>query len=380
MGRYSLFKSIAVTGVISLSMLLAACANDAEKNTRPVPQTHGERPNEIHGKSIKETLTIGAIGDILIHDLVYEDAKTADGYNFNPMFEPVKELLQAPDILTANQESLVGGTELGITSYPSFNSPFELSEAVMNAGVDVVSTANNHSLDKGYRGVEKQIAYFERIGLPYVGTAVSQEGRDKITVLEKNGIRLAFLSYTYGTNGIPIPQGKEFSVNLIDKELMKKDIAKARRESDVVIASMHWGNEYQRFPTEEQKDLAKWLSNEGVDIIFGSHPHVLQPMEWIERQDGKKTFVVYSLGNFISAQLRDYKDIGGLVTLEITKTVSDKGSSIELANPSFHPTFVYRKNGRDFRVVPMEKTGAYGIQNPEQMTTETIEHMTQWLR
>ncbi|RHW42149.1 CapA family protein [Neobacillus notoginsengisoli] len=380
MKEYPLFKTIAVIGALSLTTLLAACTNGSETESRPVPKSHADRPFEVQGKSIKESLTIGAIGDILIHDLVYEDAKSSDGYNFNPMFEPVKDLLQAPDILTANQESLVGGTELGISSYPSFNSPFELSEAVINSGVDIVSTANNHSLDKGYRGVEKQIAYFEKISLPYVGTAVSQEGRDKVTVLKKNGIRLAFLSYTYGTNGIPIPQGKAFSVNLIDRELMKKDIAKARQESDVVIASMHWGNEYQRYPTDEQKDLAKFLAGEGVDIIFGSHPHVLQPMEWIERSDGKKTFVVYSLGNFISAQVRDYKDIGGLVTLEITKTISEKGTTVELANPSFHPTFVYRKNGRNFRVVPMEKTGAYGISTPEQMTLETIEHMTQWLR
>ncbi|OCA90698.1 capsular biosynthesis protein [Bacillus sp. FJAT-27225] len=379
MKKPPVIKLFATIGTILLSAsLISGCSNEPE--AWPEPQPHQERPYEVQAKTFQSTMTLGAIGDILIHDRVYEDAKKANGYDFKPMFEPVKEILQSPDILTANQESLVGGEALGITSYPSFNSPFELSEAVMDAGVDIVSTANNHSLDKGYRGVEAQIAYFNKIGLPFVGTATSQEARDKIITMEKNGITLAFLSYTYGTNGIPIPKGKEFSVNLIDRELMKNDIARAKKESDAVVVSIHWGNEYQRYPSDEQKDIAKFLAESGADIIFGSHPHVLQPMEWIEGQNGKKAFVIYSLGNFISAQIGNYKDIGGMVTLQVTKTIDENGSRIELAKPDFYPTFVYRKNNRNFRVVPMEKTGAYGIANPEEMTAQTMAHMTQWLR
>ncbi|WP_043930708.1 CapA family protein [Bacillus sp. EB01] len=379
MMKSPIFKRIAAMGTVLFSVsLFSGCAN--EQQARPEPQPHQERSYEVQAKTFESKMTLGAIGDILIHDLVYEDAKKAEGYDFKPMFKPVKDMLSTPDILTANQESLVGGEELGITSYPSFNSPFELSEAVMDAGVDIVSTANNHSLDKGYRGVEAQIAYFKKIGLPFVGTATSQEARDKIVTMEKNGITLAFLSYTYGTNGIPIPEGKEFSVNLIDRDLMKGDIARAKKVSDAVVVSIHWGNEYQRYPVDEQKNLAQFLADSGADIIFGSHPHVLQPMEWIDGPNGKKTFVIYSLGNFISAQLRDYKDIGGMVTIEITKKIDENGSHIALAKPDFSPTFVYRKNGRNFRVVPMEKTDAYGIANPEEMTAETMAHMTQWLR
>ncbi len=377
--EFRLYRKIAAAGIISI-LLLSACSNDSKPETRPAPQPHKERQYVGGGKKLVETATIGAIGDILIHDLVYEDAKTAKGYDFHPMFEPVNGMLHAPDILTANQESLVGGTGLGISSYPSFNSPFELSDAVMDAGVDIVSTANNHSLDKGFRGVETQIAHFKKIGLPFTGTAESQESRNRIVLLTRNGIRLAFLSYTYGTNGIPIPAGKEYAVNLIDKDLMKKDIARARKDSDAVVVSIHWGNEYQRFPSEVQKNLAKFLAGEGVDIIFGSHPHVLQPMEWIKGQGGKKTFVVYSLGNFISAQIGDFKDIGGLVTLKLTKTITEKGTSVEVEDPLFYPTFVYRKNRRDFRVVPFEKAGQYAIPNAQKMNAETLNHMYQWLR
>lgn len=372
-----ILKYLAV-GIITV-LLLTACSSQ-QQETLPSPKFHKERQYAGAPKEIVETATIGAIGDILIHDHVYNDAKTANGYDFNPMFEPVKGMLQAPDILTANQESLVGGTELGISSFPSFNSPFELSDAVMKAGVDIVSTANNHALDKGFRGIEAEISHFNRIGLPFTGTSANKESRDKITLVTKNGIRLAFLAYTYGTNGIPIPQGKEFAVNLIDRELMKKDIAKAKKESDAVVVSVHWGNEYQRFPTEAQKSLAVFMADQGVDIIFGSHPHVLQPMEWIKRKDGKRTFVVYSLGNFLSAQIGDYKDIGGLVTLKLTKKVNDKGTSVEVSSPSFQPTFVYRKNRRNFRVIPIEKAGQYGVANAQKMQAETLGHMYQWLK
>ncbi|WP_053366713.1 CapA family protein [Bacillus sp. FJAT-27245] len=378
MKEFPITKKLIVVG-LGLVLLSTACSQPETKE-KPAPTLHKIRQYSEAPKELIETATIGAIGDILIHDHVYNDAKTGNGYNFKPMLEPVKGMLQAPDILIANQESLVGGIDLGISSYPSFNSPFELSDAVMNAGVDIVSTANNHSLDKGFRGVEAQISHFNNIGLPFTGTAISKEGREKITVLKKNGIRLAFLSYTYGTNGIPIPQGKDFAVNLIDRELMKKDIAKAKTNSDAVVVSVHWGNEYQRFPTDGQKSLAAFMADQGVDIIFGSHPHVLQPMEWIQRKDGKRTFVVYSLGNFLSAQIGDYKDIGGLVTLKLTKRVNEKGTTVEVASPSFQPTFVYRKNRRDFRVIPLEKARQYGVADPQKMQAETLRHMNQWLR
>ncbi|MFK9093732.1 CapA family protein [Bacillus salipaludis] len=344
------------------------------------PKGHKPRPSINVNREIKEKITIGAIGDILIHSPVYLDAFNGAGYNFDPMFEPVKPLLEMPDVVTANQESMLGGLDLGLSGYPKFNSPYEVADALVHSGVDIVSTANNHTLDRGEKGIQSETAYLESIGLPHVGSSLDEKDRQKLRIIKKNGITIAYLAYTYGTNGIPVPKGKDYLVNLIDREIMKDEIHRAKKEADVVVMSIHWGNEYQRIPTNEQKDLANFLANEGVDIIFGSHPHVLQPMEWIQTTDGRKTFVIYSLGNFISAQLGDYKDIGGLATIEITKLVSEQGNTIELSNPIFYPTFVTNQKYHHFRVVPLEHAGDYGLSNAETKYKEIQEHMNQWLR
>jgi poly-gamma-glutamate capsule biosynthesis protein CapA/YwtB (metallophosphatase superfamily) len=341
---------------------------------------HSPRLQPVMGRTLTEKLTIGAIGDILIHDTVYKDAFNGTEYNFNPIFENVKSILQSPDILTANQESMLGGIDIGVSSYPMFNSPHEVADALVHTGVDIVSLANNHTLDKGERGILSATDYLNSIGLPHVGSFLNAEDRQKLRIINKNGIKLAFLSYTYGTNGIPIPDGKDFLVNLINRDIMSEEIGRAKKEADVVIMSIHWGNEYQRIPTNEQKDLASFLANEGVDIIFGSHPHVLQPMEWIQTEDGRNSFVIYSLGNFISGQVRDYKDIGGMATVEITKQVTESGKTIEVSNPAFHPTYVTSQKSRNYQVVPLENAGSYGLQNATSKYQEIQEHMTQWLR
>ncbi|MCM2532517.1 CapA family protein [Neobacillus pocheonensis] len=341
---------------------------------------HALRHQTDMGIGLTEKITIGAIGDILIHGVVYQDALKGNRYNFDPIFENVKSLLEKPDIVTANQESLLGGIELGLSTYPLFNSPHEVADALEHTGVDIVSTANNHSLDRGEKGVDSEAAYLDKIGLPYVGSFVDEKDKEKLRIIEKNGIKIAFLSYTYGTNGIPIPAGKDFLVNLINRDLMKDEIHRAKKEADVVVMSIHWGVEYQRIPNNDQKDLANFLANEGVDVIFGSHSHVLQPMEWIKTKDGRKTFVVYSLGNFISGQTNDYKDIGGLATIDITKHISEKGESIELSNPVFDPTFVSSQSFKNYRVVPLGNAGSFGLPNADGKYKEIQAHMTQWLR
>jgi poly-gamma-glutamate capsule biosynthesis protein CapA/YwtB (metallophosphatase superfamily) len=343
-------------------------------------RVHLTKPTLEIGKELTEKITVGAVGDILMHDTVYKDAYNGIKYNFDPIFQNVNSLLEKPDILTANQESMLGGIELGVSTYPSFNSPHEVADALVHTGVDIVSTANNHTLDKGERGVDSEAHYLDSIGLPHVGSFLNEQDRHKLRILDKNGIKLAFLSYSYGTNGIPVPDGKDFLVNLINRDIMKEEIHRAKKEADVVVMSIHWGNEYQRIPTAEQKDLATFLANEGVDIIFGSHPHVLQPMEWIKNPDGRKTFVIYSLGNFISGQVRDYKDIGGLATVDITKHVSEKGNTIELTNPVFYPTYVSSQNEKNYRVVPLEKAGSFGLSNAAAKYKEIQDHMVQWLR
>lgn len=297
------------------------------------------------------TATLAAIGDVLIHDRVYEKAYVGNQkYNFNPNLANVKELIGKADITMANQESMVGGVEIGITSYPTFNSPIEIGETLKDCGVDIVSIANNHTLDKGERGVLKATDNWDLLNMPYTGGFRSQDDRDTIRTIEKNGIKFSFLAYTYGTNGIPVPKGKDYLVNLIgDGSQIKTDITEARKISDVVVVSLHFGNEYQRQPNEEQKKLVNELAEHGADIIMGHHPHVLQPATWITRSNGEKVFVAYSLGNFISGQRWDYKDIGGIMSITVEKTVTGDQKKIQLKAPSFIPTFV---NGQ-YHVSPL---------------------------
>ncbi|MCM3116342.1 CapA family protein [Neobacillus sp. MER 74] len=355
--------------------------NTTEDEQKVLPAKNLQtRSSLLVNREFTEKITIGAIGDILIHDNVYQDAFNGATYEFDPMFENVKTLLKKPDVLTANQESTIGGKTLGLGGYPRFNSPYELADALVHTGVDIVSTANNHTLDKGEKGIKSEADYLESIGLPHVGSFLDEKDRQTLRILNKNGIKIAFLSYTYGTNGIPVPNGKDFLVNLINRETMRDEIHRAKKEADVIVMSIHWGDEYHRMPNKEQKDLARFLANEGVDIIFGSHPHVLQPMEWIKTKDGRKSFVVYSLGNFISSQRNDYKDIGGLATIDITKHISGNGNSIELSNPYFYPTYVSSKRNHNFHVIPLENAGSFGLRNAKGKYTEIQDHMMKWLR
>ncbi|MEH7418899.1 CapA family protein [Neobacillus drentensis] len=351
-----------------------------EHNTY-IAQNHSLRPlfNVNRDVNLTEKITIGAVGDILIHTPIYQDAFNGAVYNFDPMFDPIKSILEKPDIVSANQESIVGGVELGLSGYPRFDSPHQVADALVHSGVDIVSTANNHALDKGEKGIRSESAYLDQIGLPHVGTFIDPMDRQRLRIINKNGIKVAFLSYTYGTNGIPIPKGKDYLVNVLNKNVMKAEIGRAKSSADVVVMSIHWGNEYQRIPSNEQKDLAQFLADAGVDVIFGSHPHVLQPMGWIKTTDGRKSFVIYSLGNFISGQRGKYKDIGGLATIDITKQINTQGSKIEISNPVFTPSYVTSQKNKSFRVVPLEKAETYGLKNAHVKYEEIQKHMYQWI-
>jgi poly-gamma-glutamate capsule biosynthesis protein CapA/YwtB (metallophosphatase superfamily) len=379
--RPFVFSIIFILGIVAIStFLLVNFYQDSRKEVIYPASSHETREVFLSGKEMTTQLSLGAIGDILIHDWVYEDAQSSSGYDFKPMFKHVKGKLQKPDLLLANQETVLGGVEMGLSSYPTFNSPQEVGDALIDAGVDIVSTANNHSLDKGEKGILRSIEYYEKVGLPYVGFFKDKQDQEKLRILHKNGVKLAFLSYSYGTNGIPVPKGKDFLVNLIDQDKMKTEIHKAKALADVVVMSIHWGNEYQRIPTEHQQLLGQFLVDEGVDIIFGHHPHVLQPMQMVKTKDQRNAFIVYSLGNFISGQMRDYKDIGGVATIKITKKVSPKGTDIELSNPEFSPTYVSNKHLTQYRVVPLQEAKAFGLKDADKQYKEIINHMTQWLR
>ena len=228
-------------------------------------------------EDIKVRMT--AIGDIMCHNSQYNDAYKNGIYDFSYVFEDIRTYIQNSDIAIGNLETTFAGVQKGYSSYPRFNTPEILAQNLKDLGIDVLSTANNHSLDMGYLGLENTIYYLDKEEILHTGTFKSEEEKNKIVVKEVNGLKIAFLSYTYGTNGIEIPIGKEYCINLIDKELIIYQLESAKKEADVICVNMHWGTEYENNPNDIQKELANFLLENGVDIILGSHPHVLQPME-----------------------------------------------------------------------------------------------------
>ncbi len=307
-------------------------------------------------------MRLTAVGDIMMHNTQITAgyrAETAD-YNFDAFFAPVQEWLSAADLTVGNLETTLAGKEKRYTGYPMFNSPDAIAEALKTAGFDLLTTANNHSLDRSEFGVIRTLEVLDGLGLAHTGTARSAEERDSILMQEVKGIKLAFLAYTYGTNGIPIPSGKPYLVNLLEPEQMEADAARAREAgADLVIVFLHFGAEYVNAPSREQRDLAEQLIGAGVDIVLGSHPHVLLPLEktTVTLPDGteREGWVIYSLGNFISGQNGLRKETGAMVSFQIHK---DFGTGrTEVTKVSYVPTWVHRytENSKTrFRVLAIE--------------------------
>lgn len=355
----------------------APTAPDGDEPVRPqAPPDGGSQPND---KEQVFHVKLAAVGDVLVHSSVYEDAKIPGGYDFQPMFEPVKPYIESADIALANEESMLGGVEIGLSDYPRFNSPYEVGDALKATGFDLVNLANNHTLDRGEQAVTNTIRHLNELGIQYTGAYLSEKDRDRLRLIEKNGISFAFLSYTYGTNGIPVPAGKPYLVNLIDLSRIRKEVAEARQKADVVVVQLHFGQEYVTMPNDEQKRVARAAVEAGAHIVIGHHPHVLQPAEWIETPDGRKSFVVYSLGNFIAAQEGNRERTGGIVQLEIEKTVKDGSAHIRLLNPSFLPTWINMTGWRRYSVVPLRSAEESQLPQADAYVREIENHMKQWM-
>lgn len=318
------------------------------------------QPNE-EEKDI--TFTMTAIGDVMCHNTQYWDAynKSTDTYDFSYVFEDIKYYTEAADITVGSLETSFAGKERGYSNYPTFNTPDALAYAVKDIGVDVLSTAGNHCLDMGFSGLSRTIDVLDDAGISHLGTYKTQEDRDTILFKDVKGAKIAFINYTYGTNGIPIPSGKPFSVNLIDKDLIKKDIESAKSQNvDVIVACMHWGTEYRTTANPEQEELAEFLFTNGVDIILGNHPHVLEQMEkrTITLADGSKKegFVIYACGNFICDQNAENTRNSIILNLTITKH-KDKKITIDDAN--YIPIYMYKNPSlsiKRMKVLDIEKT------------------------
>lgn len=291
--------------------------------------------NNNHNSEIKKEkeykISLLATGDGLIHSVIFRTYEVANGtYDFSGALTHVKDIVSKHDIAYYNQETPLGDNSLDYTGYPRFYTPGEFTTAMMNAGFNTLSLASNHSIDRGEKGVLNTLKYLKDTDFLYHGMSSSEEERNIYNIKEKNNITYTLLSYTEMTNGLSVPSGKDYLVNVYDEEQVKKDIAEVRDKVDILIVAMHWGVEYQSSPNDKQKEMAQYLADLGVDIIIGNHPHVLQPITWID-----DTLVMYSLGNFISNQYGtdDYnKLVGFMATLEITKTVKDSNTDIKIHN------------------------------------------------
>ena len=290
------------------------------------------------------------VGDALIHSSVYNDALTEDGnYDFKPMLKYVKPILKSYDLKYYNQETILGGYSLGYSSYPKFNSPVEVGDAFLNAGFNLVSLSNNHTMDKGETGVINSVNYWKsKKNVVFSGQWTSWEERNTNPVYSVNGINYAFFSYTTWTNGLETPVGKEYLNNVYSNEKAYLDISAVKDRADVIIVAMHWGEEYNLDITEEQREIANYLSSLGVNIIIGTHPHVVEPVEYINNGD---TLVIYSLGNFISGQIGLDRLTGLMMEVTIKKMVDDDDSvHISIVNPKAE--LVYTTAPPNIRVYP----------------------------
>ncbi|HKL99426.1 MAG TPA: CapA family protein, partial [Mobilitalea sp.] len=262
-----------------------------------------------------------AVGDNLIHIEVVNSGKQADGsYNFDHLYSNLAKDISAADIAVVNQETILGGATFAYSGYPSFNSPTEIGDALANVGFDVVLHATNHTMDMGLKAVENTLAFWSNYPeIKILGINGTKEDKDTIPIVTKNGIKLALLNYTYSLNGYKLPEGMPYLVNLLDKKQMTKDIIKAKELADFVIVFPHWGSEYVYEATSIQKDLTALYYELGVDLVIGTHPHVLEPVEWVETEPGHRMLVYYSLGNFMSYQKEAPRMLGGLANITISK-------------------------------------------------------------
>jgi poly-gamma-glutamate capsule biosynthesis protein CapA/YwtB (metallophosphatase superfamily) len=327
----------------------------------PVSTHYSVENSGLEEKDSLLNASIAVVGDLMCHSVQYNYSKVSkDSFDFRPVYRYVKDITSSVDLALGNLETVTAGREEGYSGYPFFNSPDEFINALSDAGFDLLITSNNHSLDKGETGVLRTIEQISQNNMGYIGTFRSQRDRDSIRIFNVNGIKLAFLSYSYGTNGIPIPQDKDYIVNIIDTLLIKRDITSAKLlKPDIIIVYYHFGVEYKRNPSSFQKTIVSKTIDYGADIILGGHPHVIQPAEYFKSVSSNldSVFVIYSMGNFISNQRWRYSDTGLILVMNFSKNNST--GEVSLKDVSFTPTWVFKgstKYGNEFVILPEDST------------------------
>ena len=333
----------AVCFLLSMMLLFSGCGAPQEVPSEPAV-----------AETVSESIRLVSVGDVLMHMPVIRDGIQEDGtYDFRHIFEPMKETFRSADIAIANQETVFGGKDIGYSGYPAFNSPSEMGDALVDAGFDVILHATNHVMDRGTKGIESTLSFWKKYPeIRVLGINESPEAKEAVDIVEVKGAKLAMLNYTYGTNGIPVPSAKSYLVDKIDEEKIERDLLFAEENADFTVAFMHWGVEYSLKPTKAQKELAEKMCAWGADLIIGAHPHVVEPVEWVEAENGNRALVYYSLGNFVSRQ----KEANNLLGAMADVTLAFDGETVSVAEYSFLPVVThYSMNYTDFRVYPLSE-------------------------
>jgi len=305
------------------------------------------------------TATICFVGDLMCHSTQFNYARVSeDSFDFTGVFREVKTYLSDADLSVGNLETVVAGKETEYSGYPYFNAPDDFIYALKDAGFDLLITANNHALDQGWEGVKRTIKVLNDYKIHRTGTFTSREDQDSLRIFQINSIKIAILAYSENTNGVAIPKGKDFIINLIDEEKIKQDISRAREKNvDIVLVHLHYGPEYNREPDDCQKEIVQMIIQTGADIIIGGHPHVIQPTEFFKTNNSKldSGFVAYSMGNFISNQRWRYSDTGMILKIEISKNILN--DSIYISRINYLPTWVFKgetEKGREYIILPAQ--------------------------
>lgn len=376
---------IPIIAAVVILIAFAVSGNITKNSDKEAPtaQTSAVPVNEDTTKKEQDAkVTLLAVGDNLIHNTLISAGQQADGsLNYDSLYANIKPEIEKFDIAVIDQETILGGSSFEYTGYPVFNSPWEVGEAAIGAGFDIFNCATNHTMDKGWAGIEKEIEFFSNHKeVVQLGVNANEEGYNKITYYEKNGITFALLNYTYGTNGIPLPEDKPWCVNLMDKDKITKDVTEARKNADCVIVFPHWGTEYSFEVSDYQREYVKLFSDLGVDLVIGCHPHVIEPVEWVTNETtGKKMLVYYSLGNFISHQIDLENLIGGMAQVTIEK----KNGEIEITSAKFVPIVCHYKRGEsgkfEFNVYKLSDY-SNDLANTHAQSGGTVEYFTALFR
>lgn len=354
--------------ILTLSALMSACFSSSDAQTTAdtavstyttqvqtqavtLPQTESATDTQTSIKlPIQDPVRISFIGmgDNLIHGCIYRQSEISSGkYDFLPKYADVADMIKSADVAYVNQETPMCGEKYGYSNYPQFNTPQQMGHDLITLGFDVICLANNHVLDQTSKGLLDMLDFTDTLDATVIGAFRNEADSENIRIVEHDGVKIGFLAYTYDTNIAPSKSSEAYVPHIgcenedeeyiIDVEKITSDVKKAKQESDFLIVSMHWGVENKSKINSVQKDGAQLLADLGVDVILGHHPHVVQPIEWINGKGGNKTLCYYSLGNGINAQ--DYLENMVGITASFDIVSDEKGVRVE--NASCIPTFSY---------------------------------------